>query len=319
MVAIGLIVAPTEVRARDGIGAPRVGVLTSGSRTALQTRVEALRQGLRELGYIEGKTLEFDYRYADAKPERLPGLAAELVRLNVAVIVAQGTPASLAAKRATSAIPIVMFEVGDPVGAKLVSTLGKPGGNVTGLAQIGVELYGKQFEILREVLPNLSRVAMLWNPANPAQERVLKAAQTAGERLSITLLPLAVRTPVELERAIATAAQANVGAVVVSRDPVFAGLLLRVMELASERRLPVVGGHRAAAEAGGLIAYGPDSTEAARRAAVYVDKLLKGASPADLPVEQPAKFELVVNMKAAKSLGLTIPRSVLLRTDEVIQ
>lgn len=318
ILAVGVIGAPPQAGAKDGGGVPQVGILTNGSEAALRTRVEAFRQGLRDLGYIEGQTIALDYRYADAKSERLSALAGELVRLNVAVIVAHGTPASLAAKQATSAIPIVMFEVGDPVAAQLVSNIGRPGGNVTGLAQVGVELYGKQLEILKEVIPKLSGVAMLWNPANPAQERVLKATQAAAKRLSITVQPLGVRDPGELEKAIVSAARNQAGAVLVSRDLLFAGLLGQVVELSGRHGLPVIGGHRAVAEAGGLMAYGPDTAGMARRATVYVDRILKGASAGDLPVEQPTNFDLIINAKAAKALGLTIPHSVMLRANAII-
>lgn len=319
-VSAGLLAAPLAAEAQTGRKPARVGLLTGGSEPGFRGRLDAFRKGLRDLGHVEGQTVALEYRYGNDNYERLPALAAELVRLDVDVVVANGTPASLAARRATTSVPIVMFETADPVGSKIVASLAKPGGNVTGVAQlVSSELFGKQVEMLRELLPKLSRVGLLFNPRNPVQQRALSSTQAAGRTLGITVEPFGVEQSSQLEREFAAAARGGVGAVIVTRDNVFVDHPQRLVDLAARYRMPAMYGTRPFAEAGGLITYGADPAEAAQRAAVYVDRILKGARPADLPVEQPSKFELVVNLRTAKALGLTIPPSLLLRADQVIE
>ena len=269
---------------------------------------------------MDKQTIALEYRYANDNYERLPVLAAQLVRLDVTIIVANGTPASLAAKQATSTIPVVMFETADPVGSNLVSNLARPGGNITGVAQlVDTDLFGKQLEMLKEIVPKLSRVGLLFNPANPVQWTVLRSTQVAAQVLGVTVQPLSVRNPGEFEREVATATRNRIGALIVTRDNIFVGHIGRLVDLAAQHRLPTMYGSRAFANAGGLIAYGPSPADSARRAAVYVDKILKGAKPGDLPVEQPTRYDLVINLKTAKALGLTIPPSLLQRADQVIE
>jgi putative ABC transport system substrate-binding protein len=298
----------------------RIGLLTGGSEAGAHLRNEAFRKGLHDLGYADGHSIALEYRYGNDSYERLPALAAELVRLNVSVIVANGTPASLAAKQATTTIPIVMVETADPVGSKLVSSLAKPGGNVTGVAQlVGSEVFGKQLEMLKEILPNLRRVGLLFNPANPVQRAALSSTEAAAQGLGITVQPLGVERPSEFETALATAKRNGVAALMVTRDNIFLGQIRRLVDLTVEHRMPTMFGSRPFANAGGIIAYGPDPADMARRASIYVDRILKGTKPADLPVEQPTKFELVINLKTAKVLGLTVPPLLLARADHVIE
>ena len=318
LVLLALLVAPLAAEAQPAKA--RIGLLTGGSESGSKARFEAFRQGLHDLGYVDGRSIVLEYRYGNADYGRLPALAAELVGLNVSVIVANGTPASLAAKQATSRIPIVMVETADPIGSKLVSSLAKPGGNITGVAQlVGVEVFGKQLEMLKEIVPKLVRLGFVFNPANPDQQMGLTSTQVAGQKLGITIQPLGVENPGEFETALATATRHGVAAVIVTRDNVFVDHIGRLVDLTARHRIPTMFGSRPFANAGGLIAYGPDPVDMAQRASVYVDKILKGAKPADLPVEQPTKFELVINLKTAKALGLTIPPSLLLRADEVIE
>ena len=281
--------------------------------------VEAFRQGLRELGYIEGRNIAIEYRSPDWKYEQLPGLAAELVRLKVDVIVAASPPATEAAKQATSTIPIVFTVSGDPVAEGFVASLARPGGNLTGLATISPELVGKQLEMLKTVAPKVSRVAVLQNPTQPSHPRAVRQAEDAARALGVQLQVLKARTPSEIEAAFAAMSSQRAGGVLVLRDAVFRAQRAQIVALAAKSRLPAVYGLREQAEAGGLMAYGASVPELFRRAATYVDKILKGAKPADLPVEQPTKFELVINLKTAKALGLTIPPSLLQRADQVIQ
>jgi putative ABC transport system substrate-binding protein len=280
---------------------------------------EAFRQGLHELGYVEGQNIAIEYRSAEGKSERLPGLAAELVRLKVDVIVAASPPATEAAKGATSTIPIVFAVSGDPVAAGLVASLARPGGNITGLATISGDVLGKQLELLKGVTPKVSRVAVLQNPSNPGHALMLPQAEGAARALGVQLQVLKARTPSEIEAAFAAMSSQRAGGVLVLRDALFRAQRAQIAALAAKRRLPAVYGLREEAEAGGLMAYGASVPHMFRRAATYVDKILKGAKPADLPVEQPTKFELVINLKTAKALGLTIPPSLLGQADQVIQ
>ena len=280
---------------------------------------EAFRQGLRELGYVEGQNIAIEHRAAEWKYERLPGLAAELVRLKVDVIVAASGPATEAAKQATRTIPIVFTVSGDPVAEGFVASLARPGGNLTGLATISPELVGKQLEMLKAVAPKVSRVAVLQNPDQPSHASAVRQAEDPARALGVQLQVLKARTPAEIEAAFAAMSSQRAGGVLVLRDAVFRAQRAQIVALAAKSRLPAVYGLREEAEAGGLMAYGASVPQMFQRAATYVDKILKGAKPADLPVEQPTKFEFVINMKTAKALGLTIPPSVLGRADEVIQ
>jgi putative ABC transport system substrate-binding protein len=288
--------------------------------TGPDARIEAFRQGLRELGYVEGQTIKIEYRWADGKFDKLPDLAADLVHNSVDVIVAGATQASIAAKKSTTTIPIVMIGVSDPVGAGLVTSLARPGTNVSGTSSMTAEIVGKQLELLKETIPNVARVAALWNPANPIfQALQVKETENAARALGIRLRFIEARDPNEIDRAFANIAQEGLKAVVVLGDPVFTSHRKRISDLAAKRRLPAIGGTRDHVEAGGLMGYGPSYADMYRRTAYYVDRILKGAKPGDLPVEQPTKFELVISLKTAKQIGLTIPPNVLARADRVIK
>jgi putative ABC transport system substrate-binding protein len=274
---------------------------------------------LRELGYYEGQNVLVDYRSAEGHYERLPDLAAELVRLNVDIILTTGSPAPSATKRATSTIPIIITNHGDPVGSGLVSSLARPGGNVTGLSFVTPDTVGKHVELVRETLPRISRLTVLFNPTNPVQPFLLREAESATRSLNVRLQSLEARTPSDLRSAFAAATRESAGALVVLNDPMLIDQRTRIAELGVRSRLPVVAGQREYVQAGSLLAYGASLRDNVRRAAGYVDRIVKGAKPADLPIEQPTKFELVINLKTAKALGLTIPPAVLARADEVIQ
>ena len=319
ILALGAFSSPARDLAAQGAKVPLVGVLSPVDPT-ITWFAEGLREGLSELGYIEGQSIQIEYRWAQGRFERLPGLAAELVRLNVDVIVAGVTAASLAAKAATRTIPIVMVGVGDPVGVGLVGSLGRPGGNVTGTSNMTAEIVGKQLELLREVDPNVARVAVLWNPANTAfQALQLKEAEMAGQKSGIELQFLEARGLDDFDAAFAAVRREGTGSVLVLGDPLFTLHRDALARHIANDRLIAVSGIRDFAEAGGLMAYGPSYFHASKRAAVYVDKILKGAKPTELPIEQPTKFELIINLKTAKSLGLTIPPDVLVRADAVIE
>ena len=313
--SVAVLAAPLAAEAQP-VKVPRIGVLRVG--TAPDPNVEGFRRGLRELGYVEGQNVVIEYRWAEGKADRLPALAAELVRLKVDVIVAGGAPATQAAMRTTSTVPIVTVAAGSPA-TGLVVSLARPGGNVTGLTVVNVELSAKKVELLREALPRVSRVAFLGNPTDAAFGPILKETQRAAQLLRVHLQVVEVRDPSELAGAFAAMTRDHAGAFIHAPDELFFAYRRRIVDLAAKSQLPGVGDTRAFVETGGLMAYGPSLPETFRRAATYVDKILKGANPADLPVEQPTKFELVINLKAAKALGLTIPPSVLARADEVIQ
>ena len=320
-IAISLLAAPFAVEAQPAGKVPRIGFLVaaSASDSAYARLIETFRQGLRDLGYVEGRNIVVEYRYADGKYERLPALAAELVRLKVDVIVSHGTPGPLAAKQATSAIPIVMTSAGDPVGSGLVSSLARPGGNVTGLSLMVPELGGKRLQLLKEILPGLSRVAVLWNAANPYASLVAREMEATATTLGVQLQALVVRGPDDFAGALAAATTGRAGALTAVEDPLTITKRTQIVDFAAKSRLPAIYGVKEFVDAGGLMSYGVNLVDLYRRAAAYVDKILKGAKPADLPVQQPTKFEFVINLKTAKALGLTIPPSVLLRADEVIQ
>ncbi|MGH7774795.1 MAG: ABC transporter substrate-binding protein [Candidatus Binatia bacterium] len=299
----------------------RIGYLSSGAGRG-SPNAEALRQGLKVLGYVEAQNIAIEYRPAEGNTDRLPGLAAELVRLKVDVIfVAGGSQAVVAAKNATSSIPIVFAGTIDPVASGLVASLARPGGNVTGLTIGAPGLYGKRLELLKETIPRLSRVGMLLNPANPAVDVAFKEVQTAAQELGVRVQSLEVRSPNDIDTAFEAATKAQLGALVVANQPPINtdSNPKRIVELAAKRRLPAIYSDTPWIHAGGLMSYGPSIPDLHRRAAIHVDKILKGAKPADLPVEQPVKFELMINLKTAKSLGLTIPPIVLMRAEKVIK
>jgi putative ABC transport system substrate-binding protein len=298
-------------------GTPRIGYLSNGKSTAVNVQVEAFRRGLRELGWIEGQTLTIDYRWAEGNPARLPALFGELVRAKVNVIVLAGTTAIRAAKEAKSAIPIVFVSLADPVTLGVVPSLARPGGDMTGVASEFEELATKQLQLLKEAIPNVSRVALLHRPElAPA---VLTAAEASARKLGLTVRTLKVAEVAEFENAFKTARSERVGAIQVLPSPYFNAERVRLAELAARYRLPAVYEFRNYVEDGGLMSYGPSIDEMFHRTASYVDRILKGAKPGDLPIERPTKFELVINLRTAKALRLTIPQSVLLRADQVIQ
>jgi putative ABC transport system substrate-binding protein len=280
---------------------------------------QAFRLGLRDLGWVEGKNISIEYRYAEGRRDRLPDLAADLVRLKVEVIVTSSGPAALAAQKATRAIPIVMASGGDPVALGLGESLARPGGNITGLSQMSPELSGKRLELLKEMVPKLSRVAVLWNPQGLSSPLGWKEIQLPARQLGIQLHSLEVRSPDDFNQAFEAASKARAGALFVMPDPVMVTNLKRIAGLAVKSRLPSIFHVSEFADAGGLATYGPDRVDMFRRAATFVDKILKGAKPADLPVEQPTRFELVINLKTAKTLGITIPQSIMLQATRVIE
>jgi putative ABC transport system substrate-binding protein len=283
-----------------------------------QRWLEAFRQGLRELGYVEGQNIAIESRWTEGKDDRLPALAADLVRSKVDVIVAETGAATRAAQQATRTIPIVMSLVNDPVGSGLVASLARPGGNVTGLTIMSPDLVGKQLELLKEVVPKVSRVALLRHPDNPASAAQLREAEAAAQALGVRLQTLEARSPQEIDGAFAAMTRERAGALLVIPDTLFWSQRRQIVDLAVKRRLPSIRIGEAYAEAGGLMSYGPSYRDLERRAATFVDKILKGANPADLPVAQPTKFELVINLKTAKAIGLTIPQPLLQRADQII-
>jgi len=321
LLPVAVLLVPLAGEAQHAATIPRIGLLfpTSLSDPRTPRFLEAFRQGLRELGYAEGQNIAIESRFAEGKWDQLPSLAAELVRLKVDVIVTYTTPATQAAKQATGTIPIVVAAVIDPVAAGLVVSLAHPGGNITGLSQMVPELVGKQLEVLKEVAPKISRVALLGNPANAGNAPQVRHAQNAARALGMRLQSLEARGPSEIESAFVAMTTERAGAVIVLIDSTLIDHRTRIADLAARRRLPMVSGTIETAEAGGLMAYGPSVRDMFRRAAAHVDKILKGAKPADLPIEQPTKFDLVINLRTARALGLTIPQSVLLRADQVIQ
>jgi putative tryptophan/tyrosine transport system substrate-binding protein len=296
----------------------KIGVLSGGSRSSTSANTEAFRQGLRELGYVEGRNVLIEYRYADGKLDRIPQLVGELLANKVDLIVAQAPAAVRTAKKATSTIPIVMAHGGDPVAQGFVASLAHPGGNVTGLSSFSAELGGKRLELLREAFPKASPVGVIWNPDAPGPVLSLKELEIAAKTLNVPLQSFQVRGPIDFEGAFQAARQ-RAGSLIVIQDIVTVTHLKRIVELSAKYRLPAIYMEKEWAEAGGLMSYGVNQPDLHRRAAVYVDKLLNGAKPADLPVEQPTKFEFVINLKTAKQIGLTIPPNVLARADKVIR
>ena len=307
------------VRAQAPSTLRRIGMLSGFSPSGYAPSYQAFRLGLRDLGWVEGKNISIEYRHAEGRHDRLPELAADLVRLKVDVIVTAATSDALAAQRATKAIPIVMVAAGNPVANGLVESLARPGGNVTGLSQMLQEVSGKRLELLKEMVPKLSRVAVLWNPNSASATLNWEENQQPARQLGIQLHSLEVRSPNELDKAFEAATRARADALAILPDPVISTNLERIVDFAAKSRLPSIYQRSEFADDGGLVAYGPDFADLFRRAAIYVDKILKGTKPGDLPVDQPTKLELVVNLKTAKAIGITIPQSVLFRADKVIE
>jgi len=315
-----LFAAPLVARAQQTqTRVPRIGWLVSGSPESHGISLAAFRDGLQKLGYAEGQNIQIEYRWAQGHLDRLPELATELVRLKVDVILAGGTPGATAAKNATRVIPIVMAGVGEPVETRLVASLARPGGNLTGFAVAEPESAAKRLAILKEVAPRVSRTAVVWNPTSAYARREWKIAQESATVLRITLISQEVRTLPELESALVAVSRAHPDSLLLLNDPFVFTYRTNITEFARQAKLPAVYSFREFVTAGGLMSYGPSIAETYRRAANYVDKILKGAKPADLPVELPTKFELVINMKTAKVLGLTIPPSLLASADQVIE
>jgi putative ABC transport system substrate-binding protein len=310
---------PRAARAQQAGKVYRIGFLGNSTAALEANLLGPFREGLRDLGYIEGQNIMIEYRWAEGKYERFPALTAELIALKVDVIVTAGTPASLAVKQAATSIPLVMVAVGDPVATGLVASLGRPGGNITGLTSISSEMEGKRLELLREVVPKLSHVAVLWNAASPIMVIDERETRAAAQALGMKMLSLGVRTREEIEDALTTIVRERPGALLVLADRLFLHHRTRIMDFAAQHRLPGVHAYRELVEVGGLMSYGPSYADMHRRAATYVDRILKGAKPADLPVERPTKFELVINLKTAKALGLDMPPMLLGRADEVIE
>ena len=316
---VGMAMWPAYVRAQQLRRIPRIGVLLPGAPAAWSRRTKAFLDGLSELGYVEGKTIAIEWKWGDDQFDTLSGLAADLVRSNVDVIVTGGTSATKALKTATQTIPIVMAIVGDPVAAGLVDSLARPGGNATGFSIVAPELGTKRLELLKEIVPNLSSIAVLSNAKNPQSKIEMKEMQTAAQAMGLQLHSAEISTEVGLEDAFVAMNKAPVQALILLTDPILFSQRKRIVDLVTKYKLPAVYFYSGFVEAGGLMSYGPSDVDLFHRAAGYVDKILKGAKPSDLPVEQPTRFELIFNLKTAKSLGLTVPPKLLLTADEVIE
>ena len=315
----GLLVVAVRAEAQQPKKIPLIGVLYGGSASGISARIEAFRQRLRELGYVEGKNIVIEYRRAEAKLDRLPALAAELVRLKAAIIVSVGAPSTRAAKEATSTIPIVMAQDADPVADGFVASLARPGGNITGLATLAQELSGKRLELVKEIVPKLTHVAVLGTSSAPGNAQTLKDVELAAAAFKVKLQYQDVLETKDIETAFRAATKEHAEAVIVLQSSVLNARRTQIVELALKGRLPAIYYAAEWVQDGGLVSYGVNYADLYRRAATYVDKILKGAKPADLPVEQPIKFELVINLKAAKPIGLTIPPNLLVRADRVIK
>ena len=317
--ALALFAAPLAAGAQPTGKVPRIGWLGGPTRESAQAYVQPFQQGLKDLGWVEGQNIVIEWRFAGGRTERLPDLAAELVRLRVDVIVAPSAPTVLAAKNATTTIPIVTVGGGDPVELKLAASLARPGGNVTGLTStVGPEIAGKQLELLKETVPKVSRIAVLWNPNTPGNAVALREAEIAARGLGVELQVLEARSLNDFDGAFAAMSRKRAGALLVLGDVVFTTHRRRLADLAAKSRLPAMYTASQFVDDGGLVSYGPSILDNFRRAAVYVDKILKGAKPQDLPIERSTKFELVINLKTAKAIGLTIPPAVRARADQVI-
>ncbi len=316
---LSLLTAPLTSTAQQAAHVPRLGLLIPGSSAAFAPRIEAFQHGLRDLGYVEGRNLTIAYRFTEGQDDRLPELVAELIRLAVDVLVTDGWAAIRAAQHATTTLPIVMAVSGDPVREGFVASLARPGGNITGLSFMQPQVSGKRLKFLQEAAPTLSHIAVLWNPDVSLSTLGFKETQTAAQAIGLQLQSFEARSPDEFAQAFAAMTREHADALVVLSDPLFFGHRRQLAELTVRHRLPAMFHLREYAEAGGLMAYGANSNAMYRRAAYYVDRILKGTKPADLPVEQPVKFELVINLKTAKALGVTIPPTLLFQADEVIQ
>jgi putative ABC transport system substrate-binding protein len=317
---IGAAIAwPLVARAQQTDKMYSIGYLSAGASGPGRPFRDAFVEALRQLGWIEGKNVVFEYRYAENRLDRLPELAAELVGIKVDVIVAPGTPAPLAAKRATTTIPIVMSAAGDPLGTGLVASLARPGGNVTGMSTMVPDIGGKRLELLKELVPGISRVAVLWNAANPYPGNVFKETELAARTMGIEIQSLELRRPEDFYSVFEAAITHRPDGLITVDDPLTVSYRNKIVDFAATNRLPAIHGFREFVEAGGLMSYGASLVHLIRESAVYVDKILKGTKPVDLPVEQPTKFELVINLKAATALGLTIPPTIMVRADEVIE
>jgi putative ABC transport system substrate-binding protein len=314
-----LLTTVSSASAQQSEKIPRVGFLVAGSPSTIAPRLDAFRLGLRGLGYTEGKNILFEFRYAEGKVDRMPDLAAQLVRLKVEIIFSTGPQSTRAAKQSTSTIPIVMAFDNDPVGNGFVASLARPGRNITGLSTLAPEISGKQLELLKEIVPKLSRIAVFGTSTQPGSTQALKELELAAEALGVKLQFLEILGPHDVESAFGAAAKGRAEALLVLNSPVFNAQRTQIIDLAAKNRLPTIYWAPEFVEAGGLMTYGVSFSDLYRRAAVYVDKILKGATPADLPVEQPKKFELLINLKAAKQIGLTIAPNVLARADRVIR
>lgn len=317
--AASSLAGPLAALAQQSVRVPRVGFMGNSTEALEANLVGPFRDGLRDLGYVEGRNIVVEYRWAEGKYERFPTLIAELLTAKVDAIVTAGTPAAMAVKKATTTVPLVMVAVGDPVGVGLVPGLARPGGNLTGLSSIAPDLEGKRLELLREVVPKLAHVGVFFNPANLFHTVSMRNARTAAEALGIKLLPLSVRVSQDLDGAFTTILKEKPDALLVLADRVYLHERKRMMDFSFEHRLPNVNAHKEMIEAGGLMSYGPSYEDMHRRAADYVDKILKGAKPGDLPIQQPTKFDLKVNLKTAKALGLDVPPTLLARADELIE
>ena len=319
LVLVALLALGVIAEAQQPKKVPRIGFLGASSASVLAARIEAFRQGLRDLGYVEGKNIVIEWRSAEGKLDRLPALAAELVRLKVDVIVTTGPAPTRPAKEATSTIPIVMAFDNDPVGNGFVASLARPGGNITGLSTLAPEISGKQLEVLKEIVPRLSRVAVLGSSTTPGNAQSLKETELAAGAFGVKVQYLDVRDPKDIDTAFQATGKGRADAILVLTSPVFNPYRTEIADLAAKNRLPAIYSTPEFVEDGGLMTYGVSLTDLYRRAATYVDKILKGAKPVDLPVEQPTKFEFIINLKAAKQIGLTIPPNVLVRADKVIK
>ena len=316
---LALAVAPLGAKAQQRGKVWRIGFLSTSTQADTAPSLDAFQQAFREFGYIEGRDYVLESRFADGHLDRLPGLAEELVRLRVDVIITVAATATRAARKATATTPIVMISAGDPVGSGLVKSLARPGGNVTGTSNSLTDIAPKHLDLLHDTVPKLSRLAVLMNPSYQSHRDALKIIETLAPRIGVRILPIEARSAQEIEKGFSLIAEQNAQAVIVMSDPIFGERRRQIAELAVKGRLPSVGYTPAYADVGFLIGYGANRIELYRRTAYYVDKILKGAKPADLPVEQPTKFELVINLKTARALGLKIPPSVLLRADRVIE
>jgi putative tryptophan/tyrosine transport system substrate-binding protein len=319
IITLGILLGSLAAQAQQTGNVYRIGFLGNSTAALEANLVGPFREGLRDLGYVEGRNVLIEYRWAEGKYDRFPALIGELLALKVAVIVTAGTPATLAVKKATTSVPLVMTAVGDPVGTGIVPSLSHPGGNITGLTAISTEMDAKRLELLREVVPSVSYIALLWNEASPLQVLAEKQVQAAAQVLRMRVLSLGVKTEEEIKSALAVMARERPDALLVLADRLLLHHRVLIMDFATRHRLPGVHAYRELVEAGGLMSFGPSYADMHKQAAYFVDRILKGAKPGDLPVERPRTFELVINLKTAKTLGLTIPQSVLLRATEIIQ